>query len=66
MKQPSPATVLLLIAIAIPILLELRTVLGFLGIDVSLYGVAAVGLVYLVGLGVWVFLGEDRPDARST
>lgn len=62
MKRPSPAGLLIGVAFALPVLIELRTVLVWLGIDVPLViyaPTAVVGLLALVA-AIWV-LGEGNP-----
>ena len=66
MKRPEPVTILLLIAISIPVLIELRTVFGFFGVDLPIYGLLGIGLAYLGALGLWVLLGEEPANASGT
>lgn len=63
MKRPSPAGLLIGVALAIPILIELRTVLVWIGVDVPLtvYAPSAVVLVVAVVAALWVF-GEGNPS----
>lgn len=62
MKRPSPAGLLVGAAFALPVLIELRTLLVWLGLDVPLViyaPVALLGLVVLI-VAIWV-LGEGNP-----
>ncbi len=62
MKRPSPAGLLVGAAFALPVLIELRTLLVWLGFDVplSIYApIAVLGLVALIA-AIWV-LGEGNP-----
>lgn len=63
MKRPSPAGLLIGVALAIPVLIELRTVLVWIGLDVPLtvYGPSAAILVVAVVAALWVF-GEGNPS----
>lgn len=63
MKRPSPAGLLIGVAFAIPVLIELRTVLVWLGVDVPLavYVPSAALLVAVVVAALWVF-GEGNPS----
>lgn len=63
MKRPSPAGLLIGVALAIPVLIELRTVLVWIGLDVPLvvYAPSAVLLVVAVVAALWVF-GEGNPS----
>jgi hypothetical protein len=51
------------VALAIPVLIELRTVLVWMGVDVplSVYAPSAVLLVAAVVAALWVF-GEGNPS----
>jgi Na+-driven multidrug efflux pump len=66
MKRPSPATLLLIIAISIPILLELRTVLGFIGIDFPVAGVVGLAWALVIVLGIWFMIGEERAEPSGS
>ncbi len=63
MKRPSPAGLLIGVAFAVPVLIELRTVLVWLGLDVPLvvYAPSAIVLVAVVVAALWVF-GEGNPS----
>ena len=62
MKRPSPAGLLILVAFAIPVLIEFRTVLVWLGVDVPLvvYAPSAALALAAVVAALWVF-GEGNP-----
>jgi len=61
-KRPSPAGLLILVAFAIPVLIEFRTVLVWLGVDVPLvvYAPSAALALAAVVAALWVF-GEGNP-----
>lgn len=62
MRRPSPAGLLVLAAVAVPVLIEFRTVLVWLGVDVPLLvyvPAALVGLAVVI-VTIWV-LGEGNP-----
>ena len=63
MKRPSPAGLLIGLAFAIPVLIEFRTVLVWLGLDVPLvvYAPSALLVLAAVVAAVWV-LGEGNPS----
>lgn len=63
MKRPSPAGLLVGLAFAIPVLIELRTVLVWLGFDVplSLYAPVAILAVVAMVAGLWL-VGEGNPS----
>jgi hypothetical protein len=63
MKRPTKGGLLIGVALAIPILIELRTLLVWIGLDVpiDLYVPAAIVLVGALAAGLWVF-GEEVPD----
>lgn len=62
----SPAKLLIVIAFAIVILVELRTVLALFGIDISVRGALVVGLVAIGALVLWaiapVFTTDEQDD----
>jgi hypothetical protein len=62
-KRPSPAGLLVGLAFAIPVLIELRTVLVWLGFDVplSLYAPVAILAVVAMVAGLWL-VGEGNPS----
>ena len=62
MKRPSPAGLLILVAFAIPVLIEFRTVLVWLGVDVPLvvYAPSAALALAAIVAALWVF-GEGNP-----
>lgn len=49
----SPAKLLIVVAFSIVILVELRTVLALFGIDLSVRGVLAIGLVAIGAFVLW-------------
>lgn len=59
----SRAGLLVAIAVSIPLLLELRTVLAFVGIDLPLEATAAIGVVVIAALIAW---GRDSSPAEPT
>jgi len=61
-KRPSPAGLLILVAFAIPVLIEFRTVLVWLGVDIPLvvYAPSAALVLAAVVAALWVF-GEGNP-----
>ncbi len=63
MKRPTPGGLLIGVALVIPVLIEFRTVLVWLGFDVplGLYAPSAVALVGALAAALW-FLGEEAPD----
>ena len=63
MKRPTPAGLLIGAALAIPVLIEARTLLVWLGVDVPLdvYAPIAVAVVGLVAVALWTF-GEGGGD----
>lgn len=62
MRQLSPAMYLILVAFTIPLALELRTVAGFVGIDLPVYAVVAFEIGLLVVLTAIYALGRINPD----
>lgn len=60
MRRPSLGGLLIVLALSVPVLVELRTVLVWLGLDVpiAIYVPAAILLVVIVGAAVWV-IGEE-------
>lgn len=62
MKRPSPAGLLIVVALAVPVLIEFRTVLVWVGLDVPLVVYAPVALVGLAAVvaAIWV-IGEGNP-----
>lgn len=63
MKRPSPAGLLVGLALAIPVLIEFRTVLVWLGLEVplSIYAPTTILVVVAVVAALWVF-GEGNPS----
>lgn len=56
---------LLLIAVVVVIFVELRTVLAFFGIDVSVLAVAVAGIVVIAALLLWaVFPTSSDPKTE--
>lgn len=68
MKRPGPVGLVIGLAFAIPVILELRTVLSMIGIDVALdiYFVAmTVLLAVIVGLVMLLPEGEEENPSDS-
>lgn len=63
MKRPSRAGLLIGLAFAVPVLIEFRTVLVWLGLDVPLvvYAPTAIVALAVVVVALWVF-GEGNPS----
>ncbi|ELY58740.1 hypothetical protein [Natronolimnohabitans innermongolicus] len=55
---------LLLVALLIVILVELRTVLAFFEIELPFAATIAIGIVGIVALLLWAFLSNDAPSER--
>lgn len=65
MKRPSLGGLLIALALSVPVLIEARTVLVWVGLDVpiTVYIPAAVVLVAGIAAAVWV-LGEEPGNPR--
>lgn len=63
MRRPTPGGLLIGLALSIPVLVEFRTVLVWVGFDVpiDLYVPATLVVVGLVVAAIWTF-GEEAPD----
>lgn len=59
--RTSPAHILLVIAFCLVIVVELRTVLAFFDLELSVVGAAVLALVVIVAVLVWAVYppGED-------
>jgi hypothetical protein len=67
MRRLSPALVLLIAALSIPVAVELRTVFGFFGVELPLVAVVIFEVLFLVALFVAYALGEaDAKQANGT
>lgn len=61
----SRAGLLIAIAISIPIIVELRTVAAFFGIEISVWATIAIGAVVIGALIAWSrFPGLTAPSAE--
>jgi hypothetical protein len=58
------AGALILIAVSIPIAIELRTVFGFFGVDVPIVAIAILEVVFLVAVLVAYDLKLEIPPSR--
>lgn len=63
MKRPTPGGLLIGLAVSVPVLIEARTLLVWLGYDVPLavYVPSALLVVALAAAALWVF-GEEGDD----
>lgn len=64
MKRPTPGGLLIGLALAIPVLVEFRTVLVWLGLDVpiALYVPTVLVIVGAVVAALWIFGEEGTAD----
>lgn len=66
----SPGGLLVAVAVLVPILIEARTVLAYLGVDLSSLETIALGALVVSAVVVWAVLpggdpetdGRERPD----
>jgi len=62
MRRLSPALFLVLVAFTIPVAIELRTVVGFFGVDLPFVAVVVVEVVLLAVLVAIYVMGRLTPD----
>ncbi|MGQ4555562.1 CbaC protein [Halobellus sp. GM3] len=62
MRRLSPAILLLLAAFSVPVAVELRTVLGFFGVDLPFVAVVVIELLLLAALFAVYVIGRLSPD----
>ena len=61
----SRGALLILIGFSIPVIVELRTLFGFFGIDLSVTATVAIGLVVIGALVFWATLPDPETSAES-
>ncbi len=62
----SRAGLLVLLAMSVPVIVELRTVLGFFNIELSLVGALAIGVVGITLILFWAtFPTEEEMSANN-
>ena len=55
-----PGILLVLIALMLPFIVQIRTVAGFVGIEVSVAQNATIGLLAIGALVLWALLPDDE------
>lgn len=60
-----PATLLVLIAILIPFIVQLRTVAGFIGVELSVQLHAAIGVFIIGALVMWALMPANGTATRT-
>ncbi|WP_440766946.1 CbaC protein [Natronorubrum sp. DTA7] len=61
----SKGALLVVLAFTVPLVVELRTVLAWVNIDLSLFESAAIGLVIVGLVVVWALLPEREDDRQE-
>ena len=61
----SKAGLLIVLALLAPVIVELRVVFGWAGIELTALETAAIGLVLVAAVLVWAFLPENGDDGPS-
>lgn len=64
MRRLTKGGMLVVVAISIPLFVELRTVAGFVGIDLPLTAVAVLAVLFYAGLLLTYYLSQP-PEAAS-
>lgn len=61
----SPAGLLVVLAFVVPLLVQLRTVLGFFGIYVSVLQAVLIGVVVVAGIVLWAVFPEGKSGSPN-
>lgn len=61
----SQGGLLVLLAFTVPFLVELRTVLVFFGIELSVVSVVAIGVVMIAAITFWATLPEQKQSGTA-
>ena len=62
----SPASLLVVLALVVPFIVEFRTVAAWIGIELSIVQTVLVGVVVLGAIVVWALLPETGEDGSGT
>ncbi|WP_247728827.1 hypothetical protein [Halovivax limisalsi] len=60
-----PAVLLVVMALAIPLIVELRTVAAWVGIDLTLVETAVVGVALLGAIVAWALSGDSGENGSK-
>ncbi len=61
----APAHLLVLLAVLLPFIVQIRTVAGFLGLEVTVAQNAAIGALIILAVILWAMMPEDGSNART-
>lgn len=61
-----PALLLVVLVLAVPFIVELRTVAAWVGLDLSLAQTAIIGVALLGAIVVWAITGDSGGDGSET
>ena len=61
----SPAGLLVVLALAVPVVVQLRTVLAFVGIHITALQTVVIGVLVLAAIVVWAVFPESRTEAED-
>lgn len=62
----NPGLLLVVLAITVPFIVELRTVAAWIGVDLSLAQTAVIGVVVLGAIVVWAITGDADGNGSGT
>lgn len=62
----SPAQLVVLLAILVPFIVQIRTVAGFVGIEVTVTQNAAIGALIILAILVWAMTPRNGPGVTAS